>query len=243
MSPEQEICQQIYYNEFNLVLLNFSYLLLSIDSLRSRKRYAKEQFFIDSCLANHPKEVVEDVSAVVHETNRIPDSRILIVEDGQILNFFGIPVDEYVEKSSYLGALEYSALKQIKNEANNNINGAEISFSAPFPEQLPPEKRKYPVAKVDIGEIRYSSDHKTKVLLKKAILLDISSEILLGLANTFADKIGLKRFNSVEELRSNPVFCTEDELEDFFDMVAECTNQIAQVENETTLEINFFQSQ
>lgn len=194
-----------------------------------------EQLFIDNLLYTHPSEPVEDIGAVIHETNRIPDSRILIISDGKILRLDGVEVDKSIEKYSHLGSLEYLAYLKIKDWANREDCGAEIWFSAPFPENLPPEKQIYTVSKVDIGEIRYSSDESTKVLLKKAILLDIDSQTLFLIANKFADRIGIKRFSSVDELRSSPVFCTETELQEFFQMISNYTNQISMVEDGSDL--------
>ena len=193
-------------------------------------RHLSEQNFIDTCLSVVPSEPVEDVGAVVHETNRIPDSRVLIVSDGKILRLDGIPVDDSIEKSSYLGKLEYEAFREIKGWANENSGGAEIWFSGPFPNI-------YPVSKIDLGEIRYSSDQKTKVLLKKAILLDIPSETLLGIANIFVQIIGLENFSSVEQLKSTPIFCTKTELEILLDITSRYTDQTLQIESGEDLDI------
>jgi len=181
-----------------------------------------EQTFIDHCLANNPSEAVEDVSSEVHETNRIPDPRILMVDGNNILRLDGVRVDDSIEKKSYLGKLEYKAFEEIKKWAGKNGSGVEIWFSPPF-------GTTYPVAKIDIGEIRYSSDGETKVLLKKAILLDINPEELLNISNNFTFAIGYDKNVSTEELRSHPVFCTRNEMKMLLSSISEFTNQIEMI--------------
>ncbi len=194
------------------------------------KRIASEQYFIDQLLAKHPSEAIEDVSAVSHETRRIPDPRILILDNGSILTLFRDPVDKYIEKASYIGSLEYQAFIKINEWSQVSTEGSEVWFGGKYP-------RKYPVDKIDVGTIRYSTDRKTKVLLKRAILLDIDPGVLLNLANQFADRIGLPRYKSDDELRSRPIFCTENELEDFFDVVSQHTDQVAQIRSGNDLSI------
>ncbi|MGA2910524.1 MAG: hypothetical protein ABSE04_01845 [Candidatus Microgenomates bacterium] len=197
---------------------------------------SSEQEFIDKCLADPPTETVEDVGAVTHETNRIPDPRILIIRDGKISRLDGIEVDASIEKESYLGRPEYSAFKEIKEWANREKNGVEGWFSAPFPENLPPEKRFYPVSKIDLGTIRYSSGNE-KILLKRAILIDIDSKTLLSIFNNFAAKIGVQKLDSAEQMRSSPLFFREDQLPLLFAEISVYTNQIMQVENGDDLKI------
>ncbi len=189
-----------------------------------------EQFFIERCLKDPPSETVEDVGAVTHETNRIPDPRILIIRDGRILRLDGIEVDHSIEKDSYVGRLEYSAFREIKTWANMTEEGIEAWFSSPFPENLPPEKRKYKVSKIDLGEIRYSLNGE-KVLLKRAILLDIDSDTLLGIANRFARKINAREIDTDEGLRTSPIFFKEDEFYLLLKEIAAYTSQVQQVEN------------
>ena len=200
-------------------------------------RWQQEQAFIDTVLARHPTESVEDVSSVVHETNRIPDSRILLIRDGKILRLDGILVDNSIEKTSYLGRIEYSAFEKIKEWSNSASQGIEAWFSAPFPEGLPIEKKIYPVSKTDFGEIRYSSDGKHKILLKKAVLLDINSTALLEIANWFADIIGEKRFLSAEEMRSRPLFCTRSEMNTLLQRMSEVTDQTQMIDSGMDLKI------
>jgi hypothetical protein len=201
-----------------------------LQSLEYTELRLKKQKFIDDLLKNRPRETIEDVGSVVHETQRIPDPRILIIRNGQILTLFNDNVDTHIEKTSYLGELEYRAFQEIKKWANTEADGAEVWFSAPFPGV-------YPVSKIDLGEIAYSSDKKTKVLLKKAILLDIDSEALLTIANNFAAAIGAESFSSTEELRSRPFFCTQTELNIFYEMVSIYTDQVDQIKKGDDLKI------
>ena len=195
-----------------------------------------DQEFIEACLAKPPTETVEDVGAVTHETNRIPDPRILIIKDGNILRLDGIEVDASIEKESYLGQLEYSAFKEIKKWANTVDRGTEAWFSAPFPEDVPTEERFYPVSKIDLGTIRYSLTGE-KILLKRAILLDIDSKTLLSIFNNFADKIGVQKLDTSERMRANPVFFMENQLPLLLEAIAAYTNQIKQVESGEDLKI------
>jgi hypothetical protein len=199
-------------------------------------RALSEQEFIETCLSTPPTETVEDVSAVAHETNRIPDPRILIIREGKILRLDGIEADKSIEKESYLGKLEYSAFSEIKDWANTVNYGVSAWFSAPFPEDIPPEKRFYPVSKIDIGAIRYSPNNE-KILLKRAILLDIDSETLLSIFNNFADKINSQKLDIYEKMRSSPVFFDEDQLSLLLEEIAIYTNQVQQVENGEDLRI------
>lgn len=180
-----------------------------------------EQEFIDKCLTNTPSEAVEDVSSEIHETNRIPDPRILIIDNNDILRLDRVRVDDSIEKRSYLGGVEYEAFEKIKDWSRKNESGVEIWFSPSF-------EGFYLVEKIDIGEIRYASDG-TKILLKKAILLDIGENDFLNIANNFALSIGYEGFKTSEELRSKPIFCTRIEMKNFLLSISELTNQIEMI--------------
>lgn len=182
------------------------------------QRFIAEQMFIDGILIDPPSGPVEDVAAVSHETNRNPDSRILLVADGKVRRLDGIPVDTNIEKHSDLGKREYSAFVEIEKWASSNDSGVAVWFSAPFAD-------KYPVSKIDFGEIRFSSDQNYKILLKKAVLLDIDSAKLLEIANDFAKDIALSEFTSPEEMRSIPKFCTRDEMNLLLNIISEHTEQ------------------
>jgi len=188
-----------------------------------------EQEFIEACLAKPPTETVEDVGAVAHETNRIPDPRILIIRDGNILRLDEVKVDESIEKESYLGRVEYLAFEKIKQWANTMDKGTEAWFSAPFPGM-------YPVSKIDLGTIRYSKSGE-KILLKRAILLDIDSGTLLSIFNNFASKMNAQKLGISEEMRSTPLFFNENQLPLLLKEVSMYTNQIQQVENGEDLKI------
>ena len=187
----------------------------------SNEEFEFEQRFIDECLTSIPSEAVEDVSSEVHETNRIPDPRILIIDDEKILRLDKKLVDDSIEKTSYLGKLEYEAFEKIKYWSAKNEEGVEIWFSPSF-------EGVYPVEKIDIGEIRHASDG-TKVLLKKAILLDIEKDGFLDIANNFALSIGYEKFVSSEKLRSEPVFCTHNEMKFLLSSISGLTNQIEMI--------------
>lgn len=191
------------------------------ETIVSSKEFHFEQNFIEKCLVNAPSEVVEDVSSEVHETNRIPDPRILIIDGVNILRLDKKPVDDSIEKRSYLGKLEYEAFEKIKEWAISNESGVEIWFSPSF-------QGVYPVEKIDIGEIRYASNG-TKILLKKAILLDIGALDFLNIANNFALSIGYESFESSETLRANPIFCTHIEMERFLLSISGLTTQIEMI--------------
>lgn len=180
-----------------------------------------EQEFIDKCLSSPPSEAVEDVSSEVHETNRIPDPRILIVDGENILRLDRKRVDDSIEKTSYLGKLEYEAFVKIKEWSSKNENGVELWFSPSF-------DGVYPVEKIDIGEIRYASNG-SKILLKKAILLDVGQSDFLKLANNFAMSIGYDRFETSETLRARPIFCTRSEMKTLLLSLSGLTNQIEMI--------------
>ena len=196
-------------------------VFIAPDIIEIDEEYIAEQNFIDSCLGGHFPESIEDVSSEIHETNRIPDPRVLVVDDKNILRLDGVPVDDSIEKTSYLGRVEYEAYKKIKEWSTKNKDGVEIWFSPSF-------TGIYPVEKIDIGEIRYSSEG-TKVLLKKAILLDIKQDDFLKIANDFALSIGYLDFDSSEKLRSEPIFCTHTEMKMFLSSISDLTDQIEMI--------------
>ena len=185
------------------------------------EKFDIEQKFIDRCLNSPPSEAVEDVSSEVHETNRIPDPRILIIDGKNILRLDGKRVDDSIEKNSYLGRLEYEAFVKIKEWSSENNDGVELWFSPSF-------DGIYPVEKIDIGEIRYASNG-TKILLKKAVLLDIGRNDFLELANNFTMSIGYSGFTSSEILRARPIFCTRPEMEKLLSSLSGLTNQIEMI--------------
>lgn len=195
---------------------------------------SKEHDFIEQLLANPPVEPVEDTSSEVHETNRIPDSRILIIKGGKLFRLDGIPVDNSIEKDSYLGRTEYSAYQKIVGWSNSADYGAEAWFSAPYPPEAPIEERLYPVCKIDLGEIYYSKDG-TKILLKRAILLDIEPAEFLSIANEFAVNIGLPTFKSTEDMRLHPAFFNQEKLQILFSIVERYTDQVQMVTQATDL--------
>lgn len=196
-------------------------IFVALEFIFPDEEFDIEQKFIDECLTNTPSEAVEDVSSEVHETNRIPDPRILLVDGENILRLDGVQVDDSIEKVSYLGKVEYEAFKKIKRWSRENESGVEIWFSPSF-------DGIYPVEKIDIGEIRHASNG-TKVLFKKAILLDIEKDDFLNRANNFALSIGCEDFKSSEALRSEPIFCTRTEMKILLSSISGLTNQIEMI--------------
>lgn len=188
----------------------------------------KIQKFIHYCLTQPPAEPVEDAGAVVHETNRIPDPRILLVENGEILRLDGKKVDDSIEKESYLGRVEYAGFLEIKKWAKENDRGFEAWFS---PSYLP----NYPTCKIDMGEIYHANDG-TKVLLKRAVLVDVDNETFLKIANNVLRRCFHAEISSVEALRATPIFGDRKILFEILDEISKYTNQVETIEDELDLD-------
>jgi hypothetical protein len=186
--------------------------------------------FIEQLLERPPSELVEDVGASSHETRRIPDPRILIVKDGELFRLDWKRADDSIEKESSLGQVEYTAFAKIKEWANKNDEGIATWFSPPYP-------AKYPFSKIDLNEICYLPDGQ-KILLKRAIVINIDSRTLFSIANNFLAQIGGENVEHPEFLRSKPLFFKSDQ---FFLLLKEISvyedRQVELIEDGKDLEI------
>jgi hypothetical protein len=183
---------------------------MSPDLLQTR-----QQAFIRSGLKQPHPQITENVASEIHETNRSPDPYIFIIDNGKLLPPNREPFE--IERDSYLGWLEAIAFESIENWANQNETGMVFWFSPPFP-------GKYPNAKVVASEILHSSEGE-KVLMNRAIVLDIDTKTLLQATNRFTGKLGLKKFRNPEDLRANPIFTSQNEMAALMEEITPYTEQ------------------
>lgn len=174
----------------------------------------EQQQFISQNLKNPRLQLVENLASESHETNRLPDPYIYVERGGKLLTPEGSFVEESVEKTTYLGKIEFSALEKIQKWASENNEGASVWFSPPFP-------GKYPVSKFIISEISSKTD--TKVLFNRAVVFDVDANSLLDLANSLSDSF---YSDNPEALRATPIFPKDNELERWLLCLSPQTDQV-----------------
>ena len=72
--------------------------------------------FIARILDDPPLQVVEDVASESHESHRLPDPYVLVVDGDQLRTPSGELVEDFMEMTSYLGEAEYMALQKISGD-------------------------------------------------------------------------------------------------------------------------------
>lgn len=145
-------------------------------------------------LAPRPR-VVEEEASVSLETRRIPDPYwFIITSEGELLcPSTMIPVDDYIEKESYVGKLEYEAFLEIKRLVILDDARLLIWIS-------PPCYDRYPFPKIIISEVVQKSN--VKILFNRAIILDPKKNDSLEIANRLLLRRGDDRiFTDIEEVR------------------------------------------
>lgn len=168
--------------------------------------------FVRSVLANPPKQRVEEVASESHETRRIPDTYIYLVNDGKFITPTGELVESYIDRSTYLGQVEFNSFDLIQHWAQTN-EGYAIWFSPPYPNI-------YPVSKIIIQESLGLEDN-TKCIVNRAVVLDDNSEKILRLANLFPETY----FDNPENLRATPIFPSKKEFAEWFGELPKYTTQ------------------
>lgn len=145
------------------------------------------------------KQIVEELSSYFLESKRITDPYSFIVtQDGELLSpSADCLVKNVVGKDTKLGQIEYQALCKVEEWAKQTTKGTIVWISPPYPE-------KYPVSKIIVSEVEYKGS--MKLLFNRAILLDISSEDCIRLANNLSVYARVQhRFYSSEDVRGQAI--------------------------------------
>ena len=171
--------------------------------------------YISSVLDSPSLQIVEDLASESHETRRFPDPYIFKIEERGLIIPSGMLVEDFMEKDSCLGRIEYKALQRIQDWANENESGVSIWFS-------PPYKKRYPVSKIIISEILKSSSG-VKVLFNRAVVIDIDADCLLNLANQLSSDL---QYSCSETLRGIPSFPDSQQFTEWFINLSSITSQI-----------------
>lgn len=165
----------------------------------------------------------ENLASKSHETRRIPDPYVFLVRGGKILTLLGEKVEKSVTRGGFVNEAEYEALIKIQDWASLKEGGTSLWFSPPF-------EGGYSCLKIVASEILYAVSGE-KVILNRAIVLDVGRDKTLEIANSFEKEI----FNDPEELRAQPIFLGESE--NWVDKLSFYTDQTEQIKLSTDLEI------
>lgn len=139
--------------------------------------------------------VVEEAASVSLETRRIPDPYwFIIAPEGEFLDpSTGRLVDDYIEKDSHIGRLEYEAFLEIKRLVTQEDARLLIWMSPPFYDL-------YPFPKIIISEVVRGGN--VKILFNRAIILDPKKNDSFEIANQLSLKGGINRvFRDIDEVR------------------------------------------
>ncbi|MBU0998541.1 hypothetical protein KJ570_03370 [Patescibacteria group bacterium] len=142
------------------------------------------------------KQKIEEFISFGTETKRIPDRYKFIIEDKLISPITGKPVEESVEKESFIGKVEFEAFKKIQDFAVKNKTGTAIWIS-------PLVKDVYPASKIIFSSIDYENGEK--ILFNCSLVIDADKEECLDLANLISISQGIQ-FENIDEIRKNPIF-------------------------------------
>ena len=181
--------------------------------------------FLQSQLVVVKTQEVENLASRIHETNDIPDPYILRLIKGKFCTLERKPVEDYIEKYSYLGSREIIAFRQIENWSQNPnaINEVALWFSPPF-------KNIYPTSKVTISNLSDDGDF----IVNRSIKLQIEGKELLNLAQPFSEN----KFLTNEDLRSHAFFINKRDLLLFYDKLrAIVPEQIQLIESNSDIRI------
>ena len=165
----------------------------------------------------------ENLASKSHETRKIPDPYIFIVEDGKLKTLLGVDIEKEVLRGNRIYDAEYEALLKIQEWADRNEKGTSIWFS-------PPYLNGYSSLKIVASEILKEVNGK-KILFNRAIVLDVDCDTSLKIANYLSDKT----YSDPEKLREQPVFLTE--RQDWMNLLAIYTTQIDQIRSSQDLVI------
>jgi hypothetical protein len=179
-----------------------------------------ETEFADYVLRNTPSRFSEDLSSEIHETNRISDPYIFLINRprGKLQTPDGQDLEGFMDKTGYLGRLESNAFDQIQSWSIKSNSGRVLWFS-------PPHRDRSPASKIIVSEIK-ELNAEFGMLINRAILLDISSLELLRFANQLSPSMAAL---DPESLRGTAIFPSQEEYDEWFQQIEHIDVQFRQV--------------
>lgn len=163
------------------------------------ERTRQLQTYINQWALKSKRQVVEELSSYSLESKRTTDSYSFIVtQDGELLSpSADCLVKNVIKKDAKLGQIEYQALCKVEEWAKQTAEGTIVWISPLYPGE-------YPVSKIIVSELEYKGS--IKLLFNRAILLNISSEDCIRLANNLSAYAGVQqRFYSSEDVRGQAI--------------------------------------
>ncbi len=187
---------------------------------KSRNIATQEANFSKFVLQHIPGQLSENLSSEIHETNRISDPYIFLInrDRGRLQTPDGQDIDGFMDKDTDLGRLETVAFEQIQRWTMTADGGYSVWLSPPYDDR-------HPVSKIVVSKIM-ELDSDQAVLFNRAILLDIDASELLGIANQLISHTWL---SDPELLRSMPLFPSEEEFNKWLDGISDLSDQFGQV--------------
>lgn len=163
------------------------------------ERQQELQTYVNQWALKAKKQVVEELSSYSLESKRITDPySFIITPNGELLSpSANCLVKSVVQRDTKVGELEYQALCKVEEWAKQAAEGIIVWISPPYPGE-------YPVSKIIVSELEHKGS--LKLLFNRAILLDISSEDCIRLANNLSAYARVQhRFYSSEDVRGQAV--------------------------------------
>ncbi|MFH1971528.1 MAG: zinc ribbon domain-containing protein [Patescibacteria group bacterium] len=142
------------------------------------------------------KQIVEEFISFGTETKVIPDRYKFIIKDKLISPITEKPVENSIEKSSYIGKIEAEAFEKIQDFAVNSDTGTAIWIS-------PIIRGVHDSSKIIFSSISYEKG--VKELFNCSLRIYIDENECLDLGNLIAISEGIQ-FNDTIELRRTPIF-------------------------------------
>ena len=190
------------------------------------RKAGQEVDFSNFVLQHTPGQLSENLSSEIHETNRISDPYIFLINRarGKLQTPDGQDIDGFMDKNTYLGKLETMAFEQIQSWTMTTDGGYSVWFSPPYDDR-------HPVSKIVVSKIM-ELDSDQAILFNRAILLDMEALRLLGIANQLIPHTWLP---DPELLRSIPFFPSEGEFDKWFGGMSYLSDQFKQINDGSDL--------
>lgn len=145
------------------------------------------------------EQTIEETASCSAESKRLPDPYyFLITTSGELLSPTAYcKVKGAVDRSTYIGELEFQALEKIEDWLKDGGGGAIAWVS-------PPEEGVYLTSKVIVSQVEERDG--AKVLFNRAIVLDIDEQRCAKLARDLTNlSANHPLLSSINEIRSNPL--------------------------------------
>ena len=194
--------------------------------------------FVETVVSSPPSRFAEDAGSLSHETRRIPDPYIFIIGRDFLKTPSGQSVESFMMEKSRLDLAELTAFRAIQGWALKSDSGVCLWFSPPTDSAHHPylnSEEHYPNSKVIISEITTTAEGK-KILLNRAVILDVDVAEVLELANRVSADI---QFFDPEALRVQPIFPDQPEYFNWLGHLALATSQVDLMTNGQDLVIKW----